>query len=504
MRSPYLVALLLILMLPLFVIFPIPLVKERTPTLSPLQQPDSQNPFVTLFPISKSPSPYVLYPSNDSVWIAAVTTGSNFSSTSSQILQFFLNGTVRRLVPFLAKVVVGSIVFDSFNGRAWFPVNNTLDYYDQRSGLGNATTFSNESPQFIAVDSSNGNLWLSLVGSQGRSSIAMFNPSVPDQKPVIYPIPTPNATVQGITVAPSGAVWFAETGRPGIGELPCPSCTIVEHTPSTVKLIAPIQVAVDQKGIVWFTDHGDNEFGWFNPQTDEWRTLPIGYCANCAYGLPNAIFIYKGEVWFSEHLAGRVGRYNPNSEMLTEYVVRSSSYPLSWWAEPGPNNLVWFTALGLGEIGYVNASMPLPLSLSGPVGDLAVQRGGYQRVPVVVSSTGQQFSLNSSAVTQDAPGFYPPQIYSSSQLGIVPPSNPYTTSITVFAAWNATLGQRFVALTVFNAQVSQNVFVRINVVDSSLSYVSVGFASMIVLGGPAIYLRRPAKRKSNPVGRMRK
>src|SRR5207245_1839202 len=81
---------------------------------------------------------------------------------------------------------------------------------------------------------------------------------------------------------------------------------------------------------------------------------------------------------------------------------------------------------------------------------------------------------------------------------------PYSTSITIFAAWNATLGQRYVALTAFNSQVSLDVFVRVNVVDSSVSYVTVGFASMIVLGSLAIFVRRPRKRKSNSVGRMRK
>jgi streptogramin lyase len=458
---------------------------------------------VTLFPVSKSPSPYVLYPSNDSVWIGAVSTGP--SNLSSQILQFFLNGTVKNRVPSLPNVFVSSIVFDSFNGRAWFPVNNTLDYYDPHTGLGNATTFSGESPQYIAVDPVNGNLWLSLVGPQGRSSIAMFNPSGPQQEPVIYPIRTPNATVQGITVAPNGAVWFTEAGKPGIGELPCSSCNIVEYAPLTLKLLAPIQVAVDQKGVVWFTDHGDNEFGWFNPQTEEWSTLPIGYCNSCAYGLPNAIFIYQGEIWISEHIAGRIGRYNPNSSLLTEYTIPSSSSPLSWWAEPGPNNLIWFTALGLGEIGYVNASLPVPISLTSVLSDTVVQRGGYQRVSVIVNSSGQDsFSLNSSVTTQDASGFYPPQIYSSSQSDIAHTNGPYSTSMVVFAAWNAAIGTRNVALTVFNGQLSVSRFVRVSVIDSSAPYVALGFASVIVLGSFVLYMRRPHGPRLKPIRRIRR
>jgi hypothetical protein len=272
-----------------------------------------------------------------------------------------------------------------------------------------------------------------------------------------------------------------------------------------LKLLAPIQVAVDQKGIVWFTDHGDNEFGWFNPQTEEWSTLPIGYCPSCAYGLPNAIFIYHGEIWISEHLAGRIGRYNPNSGLLTEYVIPSSSSPLSWWAQPGLNNLVWFTALGLGEIGYVNASVPVPISLTSESAAIVVQRGGYQQIPFVVSSATQgSFSLNSSATTQDASGFYPPQVYSSSQSDIAGTSGPYSGRLMIFAAWNATKGTRNLALTAFNGQVSVNVFVRVSVVDSSISYVTLGFASVIVLGCFVIYMRQPGRPRGKPTRPVRR
>jgi len=502
MRSPYVVALLLILMLPLSAAFPVVPLKRDNPAFSPIQQPASENPFVTLFPISKSPSPFVLYPSNDSVWIAAIATGS--TSVSSQILRFFLNGTVEKPVPFLANLVVNSIVVDPVLGRAWFPENNTLAYYDPHTmQLGNATTFANMSPQYIALDSSD-KLWLSIVGAGGQSSIAMYNPLDPQAKPTIYPVPTPNAAVQGIAVAPDGMIWFAETVAKKLARLDPASSTITEYS-SPITLVAPIQVAIDTSGIVWFTDHGDNEFGWFNPQTNEWKTLPIGYCQNnCAYGLPNAIFVNHGEIWFSEHIAGRIGRYNPNSGLLTEYVIPSSSSPLSWWAEPGPDNLVWFTALGLGEIGYVNASIPVPLGINSVLADVVVQRGGYQRVQVIVSSTdSRSFSLNSSATTQDYSGFYTPQVYSSSQSEIAS-SKPYSTSIVVFAAWNATMGPRIVALTAFDGQVTVNAFVRVTVVDSSAPYVTVGFASVITFGILVLYAKRPRKPEAKPVRRVRK
>lgn len=502
MSFPHFVALLLILALPLSAAFPILPAKEGGHVFSLVQQPSPPNPFITLFPISKSPSPYVLYPSNDSIWIGAISTSS--SSLSSQILQFFLNGTVKIRVSFLPNLIVSSIIVDPVLRRVWFPQNNTLAYYDPHTvQLGNATAFGNLSPQYIALDSSD-KLWLTLVGPGGQSTIAEYNPLDPQGKPTLYPVPTPNAVAQGIAVAPDGTIWFAEAVAKKLARLDPNTFTITEYS-SPITLIAPIQVAVDSSGTVWFTDHGDNEFGWFNPQTKEWRTLPIGYCpSNCVYGLPNAIFIHNGEIWFSEHIAGRIGRYNPDSKLLTEYVIPSSSSPLAWWAEPGLTNLVWFTALGLGEIGYVNASVPVPISVSSIPPEISVQRGSYQRVPVTVSSTGPgSFSLNSSATTQDYSGFSPPQIYSSSQSEIAS-STAYSTSIAVFAAWNAAFGDRYLALTAFNDQVNVNAFVRINVLDSSTPYVTLGFASAITFGGLVLYVRRPRIPKAKPVEKMRK
>ena len=467
--------------------------------------------YVTLLPKvpSSSPSPWLIYPTSSTIWVAGVATPPR-----SQIREFFINGTSRGVLN-LTNVIVSSILADPSNpsSKVWFTENSTLAFYDSvRGDETKAITFPGQDIQFLTADPQ-GRIWMSLVGSSGASSLAMYDPSsAPGVSNQTYPVPASGAIIQGITVAPSGnTIWFAEAGSKKIGRLilGVPPAFSEFSPPASINLAAPIQVAVDQSGDVWFTDHGSNQFGMLDPQTSVWKVFPIGYCPdNCVNGLPNAIFIdAKNMVWFSEHIAGRVARYDPLTGVLTEYSVPGSSIPLMWWAMPGPNNLVWFVAWELGQIGYVNATVPVPISLGSVLPDIVIQRGGSRQVSVIVSSADQgKFSLNSSAVTQDAPGYYPPQIYSSSQSDIVPASITYSTSITIFAAWNATLGQRYVALTAFNSQVSLDVFVRVNVVDSSVSYVTVGFASMIVLGSLTIYVRRksPRKRKSNSVGRIRK
>jgi hypothetical protein len=464
--------------------------------------------YVTLLPKvpGSTHSPLLIYPTNTTIWVAGVSTPPN--PTGSQIRQFFIDGTSVRVLN-LTNVIVSSIVADPRNptGKLWFTENSTLSFYDSTQAKETkAISFPGQSIQYLTNDTK-GRIWISMASSSGASSIAVFDPvSHANQT---YAVPTSGAIIQGLTVTSGNTIWFAEAGAKKIGRLvPAVPPVFSEFSPpASISLAAPVQVAVDASGNVWFTDHGSNQFGVFDPQASTWKVFPIGYCLNnCISGLPNAIFVdAKNTIWFSEHVAGRIARYNPSAGVLTEYSVPGGNAPYIWWAMPGPKNLVWFVAFALGQIGYVNASIPVATNLSGGISELTVQRGSYQRVPITVSSGSQEkFSLNSSEVTQDAPPFNPPQIYSSSQSEVVPGENPYSTSIMIFAAWNATLEQRYVALTAFDSKVSLSVFVRVNVIDSSISYVAVGSVSMIILGSLIIFLRRPRGSSARSVGRVRK
>ncbi len=468
--------------------------------------------YVTLLPRvpSGSPSPWLIYPTSSTVWVAGIGTGT---PVSSQIRESYINGTSKVLLS-LPNVIISSILADPMNpsSKVWFTENSTLAFYDTSNttqvGATKSITFPDQSIQYLANDTQ-GRIWMSLVGSSGVSSIAMYDPS--SHLNQTYTVPTSGVVVQGITVSPSGnTIWFAEAASKKIGRL-VPGVPPVFNEfspPSSVNLAAPIQVAVDSIGNVWFTDHGSNQFGVLDPLTNVWKVFPVGYCPdNCAvYGLPNAIFVdSKNTVWFSEHIAGRVGRYDPSSGILTEYVVHGSSTPLMWWAMPGPNNLVWFVAFGLGEIGYVNASIPVPFSLSAPSADVVVQRGSSVNVPVRVSSQGTAtLSFGVSPVTQDQSLQFPAQVYGPSPPNLTLNNNSQTVTFGVSAAWNATLAPRFVALTAYDGQVAVNVPVKVVVVEASAPFVALGFSSVIALGGLTFYVRRPKKPKTQPVKKTRR
>jgi streptogramin lyase len=457
-------------------------------------------------PTDSAPSPWILYPTNTIVWVAGISSGI---PPSSQIREYFVDNSTSKPVVSLANITVSSLVADS-RGRVWFTDNSTLSYYDiQNRNVTKTLTFPNQNLWYLALDHQE-RIWMTVLASNGASKIVMFDPT--DGSNRTYRIPTSNAFIQGITIAPDNTVWFAEAGSEKLGRLACDGCSVDEFpAPSSLNLASITQVAVDHSGIAWFTDHaGDNQFGMFNPETSTWKTFPIGYCADaCVSGLPNSIFVGpQNEIWFSEHIAGRVARYDPTSDVLTEYVVSHTptALPLVWWAEPGANNLVWFVANGLGEVGYVNASLPIPLVLTGTSSDFVIQKGFSTNIPVTVNFHGVgTLTFGVSPLTQDQPSSeLPAQLYGSGPSDIGPSPNPQTATISLSASWSATSGARYVALTATENNVAVSTHVRVVVVEASAPVVALGLSSVILLGGVTIYLRRPKRLKLPAVKRTRR
>lgn len=466
--------------------------------------PSSTSPYVSTFPISQNSSdfiPFVLDPaSNKTVWVATIKQGNIVNNVvqppRAQIVNYTL-GIGAKPVITLVGAIPSDIVYDRNRKRVWFLENDSLVYYNQTSPNGNVTveqTFPGGSPQFMTIDSG-GRIWLTLLGT---NRIAEYDPST-KQSPSLFNAPTPNSSLQGITIGGDGSIWFAETAAKRIGRLiPCQSasCTITDFgPPAGVEITFPIQLAVDRSGAVWFTDHGGNEFGNFDPTTGAWKVFPIGYCsasfADCGVGLPNAVSVdSNGKIWFSEHYAGRVARYDPSSGTLTEYPIPASTPPYVWWMSPGPGNLVWFVAFGLGLIGYVNASLPIPISITA-INSIELERGGSQVVPAFVQKPpGDSVYLNVSANSHDAPFGLLPLLYGSPAEGQIGPGDTIVSaSFRISAAWNLGLGERYLALTAYNSNVAVDFLVHVDVFQTPAPFFSAGLASGAIIGAVVLYWR---------------
>jgi len=481
--------------------------------------PSSTNPYVTTFRISQNSSdftPFVLYPaSNKTVWVVTIKEGNIVDNvvepSKAQIVKFTMGAGGKPIVTpviTLVNAIPSDIVFDHNLTRVWFLENNSLAYYNS-TAPGNITieqTFPGGSPQYMTIDNKE-RIWITLLGT---NQIVEYDPI---GKTLVnsYNVPVANASLQGVTAGPDGTIWFAETTAKRIGHIiPCltGSCNVTDYgPPPSVEITFPIQLAVDRGGVVWFTDHGRGQFGSFNPSTGEWRVFGIGYCSesynpDCPVGLPNAISLdSNGMIWFSEHFAGRVAKYDPTTGSLTEYFVPATTIPYVWWMWPGPGNLVWFTAFGLGDIGYVNASLPVPISIRAGVQPVKVEQGASQALPAsITDQEGGPVYLNVSTNGHDGPFGSPPLLYGfavPSQIG--PTANAITATFRVSSAWTADPGQRYITLTAYNSNVAVNAFVNVNVTlttvpfifRTSAPYISVGFAFSIGLGSVGIFLIRP-------------
>ena len=464
------------------------------------------NPYVTAFQISQNSSdyePFVISPaSNKTAWVVTIQIRQN-KPPLSQILNFTIGAKGWTAIPVLPQplvnVVPNDIIYRENQGaaRIWFVANDSLAYYDSvTKTVVIAEQFLNDSPQYMAFDPA-GRIWITLLST---NRIAEYDPGSGLAR--FFAAPAPNSSLQGIAVAPDGSVWFAETYAKRLGHLiPCggASCNITDYgPPSGIAIRFPIQVAVDSRGVVWFTDHGTNQFGSFNPATEEWRLLPIGYCSesynpDCAIGLPNALaFDSAGRLWFSEHFAGRIAEYNPTTDLLTEYTVPATQIQYTWWMSPGPGNLVWFTSLGLGEIGYVNASITVPISMNPPNG-LEVPIGSSRNMPVSIISQ-VPVDLGISPSSNDAPFGETPMLYG---IPAEPQINTHgatgSFSLTISAGWKLGLGGRYVALTAYTDSVAMNTFIHVTVIQGLAHLAMPGLVSIVLIGGIGLYWRRMPK-----------
>src|SRR5256712_1187413 len=486
----------------------------------------SASPYVTTFPISQNSSdftPFVLYPaSRNTVWVVTIKEGNIVNNVpqppQAQIVNFTI-GVKPHSVYNLTNAIPSDIFYDQKRNRVWFLENNSLAYYDAIKGY---TTiehiFPGGSPQYMTNDTY-GRIWITLLGS---NQIVAYDPSG-FLSPQFFDAPAASSSLQGITIGPDGTIWFAETTAKRIGHIiPCltGSCNVTDYgPPPSVEIAFPIQLAVDPGGVVWFTDHGRGQFGSFNPSTGEWRVFGIGYCSesynpDCPIGLPNAISLDSdGIVWFSEHFAGRVAKYDPTTGSLTEYFVPATTIPYVWWMWPGPGNLVWFTAFGLGDIGYVNASLPVPISISTGVQPVKVEQGTSQAIPASITDhAGGPVYLNVSTNGLAGPFGPPPLLYGFAVPSQIRPTpTPLTAAFRVSAALNADLGERYITLTAYNSNVTVSTFVNVNVtrttipliLRTSAPFISAGFASSIGVGSFALYLTSLPKNSQKNQDRRR-
>jgi streptogramin lyase len=156
-----------------------------------------------------------------------------------------------------------------------------------------------------------------------------------------------------VAIDNEGMVWFSELAR----------ATLVRMNPATgeTKEIHPAGavsirgIAMDPDDNLWFGDFHGHRFGKLNVKTEEVKF----YKPPTPDAMPYGVSFNKvdGNIWYADFNGNNVTRFNPKTEQFTEYrVPQSPDHGYERFIQADPKGRVWFTEYFGDRIGFVDPS----------------------------------------------------------------------------------------------------------------------------------------------------
>ncbi len=161
-------------------------------------------------------------------------------------------------------------------------------------------------PQHIALGADQ-NFW---IADSTRDRLMWVQDTFFDE----YHVPSNNAGISGMVVAPDGILWFSERNVAKLGRA-IPGGIVTELSLPTV-LSEPTAITVGPDGNIWYTDPGSNVIGRVDRETLIITQFPI---PSASGGLPNHITSGSdGNLWYTATRANKVGRVTMQG-VITEF-----------------------------------------------------------------------------------------------------------------------------------------------------------------------------------------
>ncbi len=183
---------------------------------------------------------------------------------------------------------------------------------------------------------SDGSAWYTDNGTRGISHMS------PLGQIASFPLETPIVRLGRLTVAPDGAVWFAEATGYSITRLK--NGEITRHVFESPRG-DPYGVAVAPDGVVWATLRSGDQLLRIAPEGDDMKVVEVPRQS----AVPTDIAVGKdGAIWFIESREGRIARYKDGK--FDEFPVAGDS-PLLSGLVVTPDDAVWFGMLRSGSLG---------------------------------------------------------------------------------------------------------------------------------------------------------
>ena len=241
--------------------------------------------------------------------------------------------------PMLEKNDIPAAIAAAKDGSIWF----TIDFSDAIGVFRNgkieriAKGSRNMDPIGIAVDH-DGNAWYADAPALSIGRIS------PNNEIKNFPLGTPVARLQRLTVAADGAIWFAEGSTFSVTRL---KDNILARYELQSARGAPYGVAIAPNGYAWATLQQAGQIVRIDPESGktDWFWVPTPASA------PTDIAAdANGDIWFLEFRSNKLGRIR--NETFTEYPIPSESRIAGLAGLTiAPDGAVWFAMVRDGSLG---------------------------------------------------------------------------------------------------------------------------------------------------------
>lgn len=242
------------------------------------------------------------------------------------------------------------------DGTVWFTLESSESIGRVRNGQIERIPKGADSiePLGLAVDAA-GRAWFTEAPKQRISSAS------PDGRIASFGLSTQVARLGRLTVAPDGAVWFAEPSLMSVTRLQ--EGRFDRHVVATMTAIAsteaaPFAVAVAPDGAVWATLPGANKL--LRLAAGRATTFDVPTRAS---GLSDIAVAADGAVYFVALAANKIGRFADGR--FEEFVVPTPIAGITGLAV-APDGAAWFTELRGHRLGRLHAGTITEFKLPRP------------------------------------------------------------------------------------------------------------------------------------------
>jgi virginiamycin B lyase len=237
-----------------------------------------------------------------------------------------------------------------------------------------------------------GHLWF---GEMGRNSLGSFD----THRTTFWQQTPPGGKwgIMGVAVAPDNTIWFAEQDANYLGHyfpadhlyrtypLPAVSMPATNNAGHILHLpAAPNDIALDQHGMLWFTELNTNAIGRLNPANGSLSFYPLPGTKKGQALDPYGIAVDPGgTVWFTQVTTNRLGRLDPASGQIRYYTPPGTISSFMEVASD-PHGQIWATTFAGGQLlrfspgraSFTIYNAPAPHGASGGLYGLAIAQNG--------------------------------------------------------------------------------------------------------------------------------